>query len=289
MASCRTWIAGLALLLAAFGAACGDEEDRDAAVTTRSTPASTSTTSVPTTTTSAPTITTSTTTTITTTTGRPVAGEAVVVSRGDPSRPVVALTFDAGADAGYTADILATLARNDIRASFGITGAWARSHPDLVEAIASAGHQLLNHSDDHPSFTGFSTGTGGLTTAERLEQLARAEEAIAGAAGVGAAPWFRPPYGDVDASVARDVWAGGFRYVVLWTVDSLGWKGAPADAITTRCIDRAEPGAIYLFHVGSGSADALALQPVVDGLRAAGYAFATVADLVHTPVGTGER
>jgi hypothetical protein len=56
-------------------------------------------------------------------------------------------------------------------------------------------------------------------------------------------------------------------------VDSLGWNGLPADQIVERCLSLAEPGAIYVFHVGSASQDAAALQAVIDGLRTRGYAI----------------
>ena len=145
--------------------------------------------------------------------------------------------------------------------------------------MAQDGHQLLNHSYNHPSFTGRSTGTAPLTRAERLDQPARAEAAIETAAGVTPIPWFRPPYGDEDASVRGDVALAGYRYEVMWTVDSLGWKGVSVEAIVSRCLDNAQNGAIYLFHVGSASADAAALQDVIDGLRQQGYSFGTVAEI----------
>jgi hypothetical protein len=53
----------------------------------------------------------------------------------------------------------------------------------------------------------------------------------------------------------------------------MGWNGYSADAIVQRCLDMAEPGAIYIFHVGSQSQDGPALQRVIDGLRSAGYEF----------------
>ena len=97
------------------------------------------------------------------TTTAPLSSPAVVIRRGDPNRPVVALTFDAGSDVGYAADILDTLRANGITASFGMTGAWAERHPELVLRMIREGHQLLNHSYDHPSFTGASTGTAPLS------------------------------------------------------------------------------------------------------------------------------
>lgn len=95
-------------------------------------------------------------------------------------------------------------------------------------------------------------------------------------AGATTKPYFRPPYGDYDASVNADVGARGYQYNVMWTVDSLGWNGLSASAIRQRCLAGAQPGAVYIFHVGSASQDANALSSVIDGLRARGYRFATL-------------
>lgn len=202
-------------------------------------------------------------------------GPATVLWQGRRDARVVTLTFDAGSDLGRTARILDLLATEHITATFGITGRFAEQYPDVVARIAAAGHQLVNHTADHRSFTGASTDTRALSAAERADQLRRGEAAIrAATGGVGTAGWFRPPYGDLDTSVERDVAAAGWSTVLMWTVDSLGWKGLPADQVAAHCLERAEPGAIYLFHVGSDSTDAEALPRIVAGLRAAGYAFA---------------
>jgi|GEM_PF-492312 peptidoglycan/xylan/chitin deacetylase (PgdA/CDA1 family) len=207
-------------------------------------------------------------------------GAARVVSKGDPSRRLVALTFDAGADAGFTAAILDTLRANGIRASFGITGRWAEQNPELLRRIVREGHHLINHSYDHSSFTGRSTGRPPLTQAERWQQLDRTEAIVQSLTGASTRPYFRPPFGDYDASVNADVYARGYLYNVMWTVDSLGWRGLPAPEIVRRCLELAEPGAIYIFHVGGASQDAIALQPVIDGLRRAGYGFGTVPEVI---------
>jgi peptidoglycan/xylan/chitin deacetylase (PgdA/CDA1 family) len=213
-------------------------------------------------------------------TSTPVPGPAVAVYRGDPSRRVVALTFDAGSDAGYTQEILATLRAEHVRASFSVTGVWAEQHHDLLLAIAADGHLLMNHSYDHASFTGASTGTAALTAAERESELSRTETTVYHISGRTTRPYFRPPYGDIDDSVLRDAGAEGYGTVVMWTVDTLGWNGATADAIVARCLAQAEPGAIYVMHVGSASQDAAALQRVIDGLRAAGYGFVGIDEMV---------
>jgi peptidoglycan/xylan/chitin deacetylase (PgdA/CDA1 family) len=283
----------IAIALAVAAVLSGDGQGFEAGLATTTTRAATTSTVLattatrhsPTTTTTAPTASsttagaTSSTTRLTATTvvGTP---PAVAVWRGNPSVAKVALTFDAGSDAGYAGEILDTLHRAGIRASFGVTGRWAEQHPELVARMVADGHQLLNHSYDHPSFTGRSTDTAPLPRAQRLQQLARTESAIFVASGTKAVPWFRPPYGDEDASVRADVALAGYRYEAMWTVDSLGWKGAAVDSIVDRCLSRAENGAIYLFHVGAASADHAALQAIIDGLRARGYSFGTLAQVV---------
>jgi len=204
-------------------------------------------------------------------TSTPVSGSAQVVRKADTSSQTVYLTFDAGSDTGFTAQILDTLKANGVDAAFGVTGRWAEQNPDLLRRIAQEGHTVINHSYDHPSFTGRSTNLPALTQAQRWDQLDKTESIIQGLAGVSTKPYFRPPYGDYDDSVNADVYARGYLYNVMWTVDSLGWNGLAADAIVERCLSLAEPGAIYVFHVGSASQDAAALQRVIDGLREMGY------------------
>jgi peptidoglycan/xylan/chitin deacetylase (PgdA/CDA1 family) len=204
-----------------------------------------------------------------------------VVDRGNPARRAVALTFDAGADRGYAEYILDVLKEQGVRATFGMTGVWAERNPDLVQRMAAEGHRLMNHSYDHSSFTGRSTGRRPLTTEERWTQIDRTEQVIVELTGQSTRPLFRAPYGDTDASVLRDIAARGYAYNVLWTVDSRGWMRYSAGAIVERCLRLAEPGAIYVMHVGGESQDALALLAVIEGLRAAGYEFETVDEIIE--------
>ena len=217
-------------------------------------------------------------------TSTPASGSAQVVRKGDTGSKTVFLTFDAGADAGFTAQILDTLKANGIVAAFGVTGRWAEQNPDLVRRIAQEGHSLINHSYDHPSFTGRSTNTPALTQPQRWEQLDRTEGIIQDLAGVSTKPYFRPPYGDYDDSVNADLYARGYLYNVMWTVDSLGWNGLAAEAIVERCLTLAEAGAIYVFHVGSASQDAAALQGIIDGLREMDYSIGSGLQGIGTAV-----
>lgn len=203
----------------------------------------------------------------------PAGGPTEVIRVGNSNRARIAFTFDAGSDAGYTAMILDTLATNGIHASFGMTGKFAETYPDLVRRMVNEGHTLINHTWDHKSFTGSSTNTAPLTREERWDELNRTESIIKQLTGASTLPYFRPPYGDYDGSVNEDVGALGYRYNVMWALDSRGWMGIPAAQIVQRCVDNAQNGAIYIFHVGSASQDGPALQGCIDGLEGLGYSI----------------
>jgi peptidoglycan/xylan/chitin deacetylase (PgdA/CDA1 family) len=212
------------------------------------------------------------TTTPATTSPAPV-GAAELVYVGATDRPIVVLTFDAGSDRGYAEEILGFLADRGIRATFGMTGRWAEDNSELVRRMADDGHTLMNHTYDHPHMET-------LSTRERTAQLERTESIVLELTGSTTKPWFRPPYGAYNPQVLEDVGAAGYRYSVMWTVDSLGWQGLPAGDVAARCLGGAEPGAIFLLHVGAASTDYAALDAIVSGLEDLGYEFVTIPELI---------
>jgi peptidoglycan/xylan/chitin deacetylase (PgdA/CDA1 family) len=190
------------------------------------------------------------------------------------SQRVVALTFDAGANAAGLPSILDTLRAERIPATFFLTGGFADRYPDAVRSIVAAGHRLGNHTATHPYCTG-------LSNAAITRELATAEAQIRAAGGTSTRPLFRFPYGDRDARTIAAVNDAGY-VAVRWTVDTLGWQGTSGAITTQRIVDRvlgaARPGEIVLMHVGShptdrSTLDAQALPAVIATLRARGYAF----------------
>lgn len=206
-----------------------------------------------------------------------------IPARVDGPSGVVALTFDAGADRGYAEDILDTLADAGVPATFGMTGRWAEANPELVARMAAEGHMVINHTYDHRSFTGLSDRLGGLSPDARRDELLVADAVIAPLIGHTTCPWYRLPYGDGDRRVAENVAELGYNQQVGWTVDTLGWRGAPVQAIVDRSLRLAAPDAVYVMHVGVQSRDGPALPAVIAGLQDMGYGFATVATLGDTP------
>ncbi|HZU14581.1 MAG TPA: polysaccharide deacetylase family protein [Chloroflexota bacterium] len=208
------------------------------------------------------------------------APQAQVISQGRPAHRVVALTFDAGADRGYAARILATLERNHIHATFGMTGRWAQQNPDLVRRMARDHDRFINHTYDHRSFTGYSTRSRPLSTAQRVWEIRSADSIVRRLTGHSMKPYFRPPYGDYDNGTLTLIRHLGYRYMIMWTIDSGGWEGFSVSTILQRCLENVQPGAIIAMHVGAQSQDAFALQPLITALKRRGYRFVTIPQLL---------
>jgi peptidoglycan/xylan/chitin deacetylase (PgdA/CDA1 family) len=196
------------------------------------------------------------------------------------SAPVVALTFDAGANADAVASIRSTLQSRNVPATFFLTGQWVRAFPAQANDIAAAGYLIGNHTDTHPDLRT-------LTDAQVQAEVQNAERSILLTNGAEVRPLFRFPFGGVDGRVLGLV--GNLGYVsARWTVDTLGWQGTSGGMTVQRVIDRVmaglQPGEIVLMHVGShptdGSMlDAAALPQIIDAIRARGYGFVTLSAL----------
>jgi peptidoglycan/xylan/chitin deacetylase (PgdA/CDA1 family) len=203
---------------------------------------------------------------------RLLVGERGELIRGDPSLPLIALTFDAGAGVGSTVQLLDVLRNRGVRATFFIAGAYADRYPSVIERMAADGHELANHSYTHPDFRN-------LSEAQMRSEIRRGTSAIEVAAGARIAPLWRPPFGSRNSQILRVVEEEGFRSV-FWTFDSGDWiEGATATGIRNTDLSRAVPGAVVVHHV-SPLATAQAMPAIVDELRRRGYELVTVSELI---------
>ncbi len=210
----------------------------------------------------------------------------VEVGRGDPARPEVALTFDCGAGAGPTPRILEVLRAAGVRATFFVTGQWARQNPDLLRQIA-AEHEIANHSWSHRDFTR-------LSDAEIAWELQSTEEVIYTLTGRTTRPFWRAPFGARNDRVLAAAARAGWPVHVFWTVERTpaGWvSGDSGDwrPITPREVVgnvlRAVGlggGVITVSHCGS-DLTAAALPEILAGLGRLGFRPVTVGELLRQP------
>lgn len=185
------------------------------------------------------------------------------IDRGSGLRKEVALTFDAGADAKPARQILDTLAQEGVKTTFFLTGEWVRRNPKTAQRIAAEGHEIGNHSWNHPAFTHLSDDA-------IRDQLRRTESIIRETAGTSSHPYFRPPLGDRDSRVLKLVGDEGF-FTIYWSLDSRDSvdKGITAEQIRDRVLGKTGAGSIVLMHCGS-QASADALPEILRGLKARG-------------------
>ncbi len=195
------------------------------------------------------------------------------VSRG-PSGKRVALTYDDGPST-YTPAFLRELRRLGVPATFFVIGQQVSANAALVRSILRSGSMVANHSWSHPDM-----GAGG---AAASTQLREANAAVRRATGFTPC-LFRPPYGSTGADLVSRANAQGMTSV-LWSVDPLDWRTPGTGSIVSTVLRQASGGAIILSHDGGGprSQTLAAMPQIVRTLKARGYKFVTLTDLLGYP------
>ncbi|WP_416145559.1 LysM peptidoglycan-binding domain-containing protein [Planococcus koreensis] len=209
------------------------------------------------------------------------AAASTYVTKGSTTNKVVALTFDDGADGANINKILGILSTNKIKATFFLTGSGAANHPTSIKNITTQGHAIGNHSYSHPDFTK-------LTAAQMKAELDKAEATIKSITGKTSKPLFRAPFGAVNSAVLSGVGAAGYTHTIQWNIDTVDWKGVSSTAITDKVVNNIVPGSIVLMHTGAGASGTPgALPGMISKLKAKGYSFVTVQQLLNMPTAGG--
>lgn len=185
--------------------------------------------------------------------------------------PYIAMTFDDGPSAKLTPHLLDLLAERHIHVTFFLIGENAKANPAIVKREVAEGHEIGNHSWDHPDLAKKSDEIV-------RSQLDRTNDAITEA--IGHPPTLmRPPYGSLTKEqrkwIAKDY---GFK-IILWSVDPLDWKRPGPEVVHQRIVQATRNGAIILSHdIHPGTIEAM--PATLDELLAKGFKFVTVSELI---------
>lgn len=201
-----------------------------------------------------------------------------IITRGTPTTKEVSLTFDSdGGNPANATSYLDTLQRDGIHATFFLTGQFAQANPSIVQRIVSNGHDLGNHTIDHPDLA-----NPPRTDTFVCNEIAGAGTTLASIAGRSPRPYFRPPYGSYNTQVVN--LAGGLGYdTILWNIDPRDWDSTTTvQDILNRVLNSPNlgPGAIILMHINSVS-EAAALPQVISGLENKGYTIVPLSQLLQ--------
>jgi peptidoglycan/xylan/chitin deacetylase (PgdA/CDA1 family) len=185
-----------------------------------------------------------------------------IVPRVETDRKVVALTFDDGPTDEHLDEILASVT---VPATFFVIGGEIEHSPRAAAKLVAAGHELGNHTYSHVRMW-FKSQAFYAREIERTDALIRA-------AGYKGPIYVRAPYGKKILGLPLYL-SRHQRTHVTWDVE--GKSNAPLDVI-----DRVRPGSIILLHPWYGNAAVRAALPkIIAGLKARGFQFVTVEELL---------
>lgn len=184
----------------------------------------------------------------------------------DPTKPMVALSFDDGPSI-YTERILKKLKEYNGHATFFMVGECIDRYPELVRLVNDYGCEIGNHTLNHKTLTK-------LSKSEIIEDLTANQQKINTALGFETKCIVRPPGGSYNDTVKNN--AG--MPLVCWSVDSEDWKSRNADTVFEKVKKEVFDGCIILCHdLYESTADAA--DRLIPWLSEQGYQICTITDM----------
>jgi len=239
----------------------------------------------------------------------PVAGQPLDPSRRlairrvdlPPGLKLVALTFDLCEQpheiAGYQGAIVDYLRAERVKATFFAGGKWMLTHRDRTQQLMSDQlFEIGNHSWEHrnlrllrgPALVSEIENTQ--VSYEQVREELGARQCLgsdgrrpAVQSSPGRLSLFRFPFGACDDHSLGAVGEMGLK-AIQWDVSSGDpWSGQTPERMTKGVLDGVKPGSIVLFHAnGRGWHTSAAIRAIIPALRAKGYRFVTVSELLDS-------
>ena len=186
---------------------------------------------------------------------------------------VAYLTFDDGPSRNVTPRILDVLKKEKVPATFFVTGAHAKKHPDIIRRIHQEGHTIGNHTYSHVASVIYSSPQA------FMREIRQTEEIIYEITGE-RTNILRAPYGsypNLKAPFRKAIAESGYKYVD-WNVNSMDTRsGTVPESTIVNAIKRQVPGkdtVNILFHdLPAKTTTAQALPQVISFLREQNYTF----------------
>lgn len=193
---------------------------------------------------------------------------------GDEQEKVIYLTFDAGYENGYTAQILDVLKAHQVPAAFFLVGNYLEQNEDLVRRMVDEGHTVGNHTWSHPDMSK-------ITDREAFAQeLSRVEEKFEEITGQKMERYYRPPqgiYSEDNLKLAQEL---GYR-TVFWSLAYADWDNSAqptAQQAFSKLLPRVHNGAVVLLHATSKT-NAAILDELLTQWEKDGFQFQPISAL----------
>lgn len=185
---------------------------------------------------------------------------------GNKNSKKIYLTFDSGYEAGYTQNILDTLKKSNVKATFFITAHYLNTAEDLVMQMIKDGHEVGNHTVNHKDITS-------LSDEELKNEIMNLHIAVQEKTGY-EMKYFRPPKGEFNDYTVNFVKNLGYT-TVLWSNAYDDWNTANqgrAEYGKKKLLDNLHNGAVLLVHSTSKD-NMVLLEDFITEARNMGYEF----------------
>jgi peptidoglycan-N-acetylglucosamine deacetylase len=186
----------------------------------------------------------------------------------------LALTYDDGPNDPHTLRLLDVLGKHNVRATFFMIGRYVRQRPDIVRAVAQAGHVIGNHTFTHPLLI-FKSAP------ETRDELVDCRKALTDAVGEHS-NLFRPPFGGRRPATLRIARELGLE-TAMWNVTGYDWTAPPASVIESKVVSQLRGGDVILLHDGwhremggERSQTVIATDNLIRRYKDQGFEFVTV-------------
>lgn len=173
------------------------------------------------------------------------------------------LSFDGSPNPPATDRLLNCLSNFGVQASFFMEGRRLETEADCARRVQAAGHDIGNHSYNHPEFDK-------IPIQECIQEVAFTQEIIHKELGF-FPTLLRPPAGLLTKEVKDTFLALGFD-IVLWSYSVRDWEGPDAKSVAHRILSQAVPGAIIALHDKTEWLIEI-LEIIIPKLTLVGYTF----------------
>lgn len=193
------------------------------------------------------------------------------IYKGHPEKPMVSFIINVAWGNEYLTDILATLKKRNVSASFFLEGRWAQNNPELAKMIESAGHEIGNHSYSHPDMAKISSS--------RIREEIQKTNEVLKAISDQPVQWFGPPSGSFRDETVQIAAQENLK-TVMWTVDTVDWKKPSPEQWLNRVLGKVHNGAMILMHPTDSTAKSL--DRLIIQLKQKNLQIGTVTELLSS-------